>query len=208
MLYGDMLYSVLLFAKFGDEDQKMKNTTSFAIVSAISASLFYGFGVYIGLIFGTAPASFSWGTTGLTLVAVLNLLVKIFPPRPVPRKMTPEMERLNTIRNQLATSSAVVHHANLIIEDMHVLVPLQTLANAGDAEAASHLALTKAALAFARDTVKVFDETVRLRNTPIDHSAVVDRLEKLSLALKNWRKCRTFLVEKGVSIGPSSSFWG
>jgi hypothetical protein len=26
MLYGDMLYSVLLFAKFGDEDQKMKNT--------------------------------------------------------------------------------------------------------------------------------------------------------------------------------------
>ncbi len=178
-----------------------------AVALAIGAVLFWAFGFYIGLIFGSAPVAFSWGVTGMTLFAVLNLISKFFQGRikARPQKTTPEQKKWAEQRQQTSMAVGICYYASLIIEDdENVLLPLRNMAQAGDAEAATRLHAANATLGAMNAAVTAFNAYA----VSADKTGVLAYAKPVAIGIDDWKAHRAFLVERGHPIGPGSSFWG
>lgn len=179
------------------------------ITLAVGALLLWFFGWYIGLIFGDASLLFSLGVTGMTLYAVLNLLV--FLPekyRQLPTRIpAPTAQDVQWAKQRKQTMQAIsgVHYASLILEDVENVRPaMQELADAGDDACASIvLDIDKITLQM-EAAEEAFNSDVR--ETNLMHESTHKVLPTVARAVVKWRGYRALLKAKGHHLQPSSAW--
>ena len=179
------------------------------ITLAVGALLLWFLGWYIGLIFGSAPWLFSLGVTGMTLYAVLNLLV-LLPEkyRRLPAR-TPAPTAQDVLwakqRKQTSLALGAVHYASLILEDVENVRPaMQKLADAGDTACASIVLDIDKIILQMEATEEAFKTDVHATN--LMHESMQKELPTVAHAVAKWREYRSLLKAKGHRFEPSPAW--